>query len=150
MLIEDTNGKKVIFGNVDFPHIKSILKKCFKNMSLFFVLAFKILHTEKVTFLKVIKNGFLSLDCFLEVLWLWKHVEKMCWKISFFFIKSKFWYDQLSTFYLDATVVGFYWDSTVVWVQKRPHNTIPDFHLLWICCGFPQWQRVLLDRHIIP
>ena len=113
MLIEDTNGKKAIFGNVDFPHIKSILKKCFKNTSLFFVLAFKILHTEKVTFLKVIKNVFLSLDCFLEVLWLWKHVEKMCWKISVFFIKSKFWYDQFSIFYLDATVVGFYWDSTV-------------------------------------
>ena len=58
MLIEDTNGKKAIFGNVDFPHIKSILKKCFKNTSLFFVLAFKILHTEKVTFLKVIKKWF--------------------------------------------------------------------------------------------
>ena len=58
MLIEDTNGKKAIFGNVDFPHIKSILKKCFKNTSLFFVLAFKILHREKVTFLKVIKKWF--------------------------------------------------------------------------------------------
>ena len=34
------------------------LKKCFKNTSLFFVLAFKILHTEKVTFLKVIKKWF--------------------------------------------------------------------------------------------
>ena len=117
IFIEDTNGKKAIFGNVDFPHIKSILKKCFKNTSLFFVLAFKILYTGKVTFLKGRKNIFLSLDLFLEVPWLWKHVEKMCWKISVFFIKSKFWYDQFSIFYLDATVGGVYWDSTAEFLK---------------------------------
>ena len=91
IFIEDTNGKKTIFRNLDFPHIKSIFKKWVKKTSLFVVLAFKILDTEKVTFLKGGKNGFLSLDCFLEVLWLWKHVEKMHWKIPDCFIKTKFW-----------------------------------------------------------
>ena len=58
IFIEDTNGKKTIFRNLDFPHIKSIFKKWVKNTSLFVVLAFKILDTEKVTFLKGVKKCF--------------------------------------------------------------------------------------------
>ena len=83
ILIEDTKGKKTIFRNLDFPHIKSIFKKWVKNTSLFVVLAFKILDTEKVTFLKGEKNGFFIYG---PQVWL-----ELCSNLKFF---SSFFYDR--------------------------------------------------------
>ena len=89
--MEDTNAKKYILKNIHFPNMKSIFEKYVKKWSFFEVLPFKILHTEKVGFLKTEKNRFLLLESFLEVVWVWKHVQKMRRKIPDFFIKMEFW-----------------------------------------------------------
>ena len=70
----------------------------------FFVLAFKILHTGKVTFLKVMKKCFFVSRLLsrgpMALKTCGKHVlENFC-----FFHKTKFWYDKFSIFYLDAKV----------------------------------------------
>ena len=58
--MEDTNAKKYILKNIHFPNMKSIFEKYVKKWSFFEVLPFKILHTEKVGFLKTEKKSFFA------------------------------------------------------------------------------------------
>ena len=58
--MEDTNAKKYILKKIHFLNMKSIFEKYVKNWSFFEVLPFKILHTEKVGFLKTEKKSFFA------------------------------------------------------------------------------------------
>ena len=91
---------------------------CVKNvskMSLFSPFCNVKFYTRKKSlFWNKKKIGFFSLKPFLEVLWLWKHVEKMHWKISDFCIWMKFLLCHHWIFYFDAKLWLLFWDSTVL------------------------------------
>ena len=70
MSIEENHDKNWIFNIHDFPHIKNICQKCVKNESSFSILQRKILHTEKVAFLKQGKKCFFLFKTFSRGLWL--------------------------------------------------------------------------------
>ena len=67
MLIEDTNGKKAIFGNVDFPHIKSItpteIESSIQLKSFFVFAVFEVMYTIPMSF-RIITNMLRRLKTF--------------------------------------------------------------------------------------